>query len=495
MRSAPQANHRVTRVRVRAISTAAIVALSALFALLSAGTARAASAFVIRGGGNGHGIGMSQYGALGYALHGYGYAAILAHYYHGTALGTVSPDRTVTVLLQVGSASFSGADTAGGTHRLRPGATYSVVDGAAGTLRLSSGGRTVGSFRAPLVVDGAGPVDLVGLGLYRGSLVFWPAPGGAVETVNSLGLEDYVRGVISAEMPPSWPAQALDAQAVAARTFAISVNPESSHFDVYPDTRSQMYRGVAAETRATNAAVAATSNQVVTYRGKPVVTYFFSSSGGHTESIQNEWPGATPEPWLVGVPDPYDDSGGNPFYRWTVDLSIARATASLGGLVKGSLVGIRVTKQGLSPRVLAAQVVGTRGTRTVTGLQLQQQFNLMSTYMTFATITTEPGGGGGSTSGSPSTTGGAGATSTGATGATGASAGRTGTGIHGTIFPATLSSSVQVQKLGRHGYATVVRADLAADGKFSAGLTATGSYRVLYDGIAGPAVRVAGRHD
>ncbi len=482
---------------MRAISLAAIATLSALFALLSAGPARAASAFVIRGGGNGHGIGMSQYGALGYALHGYSYPKILAHYYQGTALGTVSPDRTVTVLLEVGSASFRGADSAGGTHQLKSGVTYSVVDGRAGTLRLSSGGRTVGSFPAPLVVNGAGPVDLVGLGRYRGSLVFWPQPGGAVETVNSLDLEDYVRGVISAEMPPSWPAQALDAQAVAARTFAISVSPESSHFDVYSDTRSQMYRGVAAETAATNAAVAATQDQVVTYHGKPVVTYFSASSGGHTESIQNEWPGATPEPWLVGVPDPYDDSGGNPFFRWTIDLSVGQATARLGSLVKGSLIGIRVTKQGVSPRVVTALVVGTRGSSTVTGLQLQQQFDLMSTYMTFATITTEPGGSGGSagagslgaTGGSSSTTGGAG---TGSTGLSTAVTGRRGAGIHGTIFPATLSASVQVQKLGRGRYRTVASAEIAANGDFSAGLTNAGTYRVAYDGIDGPAIRVTG---
>ena len=99
-------------------------------------------------------------------------------------------------------------------------------------------------------------------------------------------------------MPSSWAAAALEAQAVAARTYAITTTVDGNGYDLYSDTRSQMYGGVSAETPSTDAAVAATSGQVVTYDGKPVVTYFFASSGGHTESIQNVWAGATPEPWL-----------------------------------------------------------------------------------------------------------------------------------------------------------------------------------------------------
>ena len=126
-------------------------------------------------------------------------------------------------------------------------------------------------------------------------------------TVNAVGLDDYVRGVVSAEMPSNWPQQALDAQAVAARTYAITSHPIGADFDVYDNTSSQMYEGVKAETPASNAAVAATSGQVVEYDGAPVTTYFFASSGGETESVQNVFQIA-PEAWLVGRPDPYDDS-------------------------------------------------------------------------------------------------------------------------------------------------------------------------------------------
>ena len=115
-----------------------------------------------------------------------------------------------------------------------------------------------------------------------------------MQTVNAVGLDDYVRGVVAAEMPSSWAAAALEAQAVAARTYAITTDVGGNGYDLYPDTRSQMYGGVEAETPATDAAVAATGGQIVTYDGKPAVTYFFASSGGHTESIQNVWAGATP---------------------------------------------------------------------------------------------------------------------------------------------------------------------------------------------------------
>ena len=163
-------------------------------------------------------------------------------------------------------------------------------------------------------------------------------------TVNVVGLDDYVQGVIAAEMPSTWSAEALKAQAVAARTYAITTDVAGGFYNLYPDTRSQMYRGVGAETPATDAAVAATSGQIVTYKGAPAVTYFFASSGGYTENVEDAWPGATPDPWLRGVPDPYDGAGGDPYHHWTRQMSLAAATKDLGRLVKGRLVGIKVTK-------------------------------------------------------------------------------------------------------------------------------------------------------
>jgi SpoIID/LytB domain protein len=270
-----------------------------------------ASTLLIEGAGDGHGVGMSQDGALGYAEHGWSDAAILAHYYTGTTLGQAPAGFVVKVLV-----------------------------------------------------------------------------GSKVERVP---LERYVRGVVSAEMPSSWPLPALEAQAIASRTYALTDDAGGSRFDVYSDTRSQMYRGVAAETAATNAAVAATAGQIVTYGGRPAITYYFASSGGMTEDVQNSFLGSTPEPWLQAVPDSYETKSSS----WRLSMSFASAAARLSGLVKGSFRGIEVLTRGASPRIVSAEVLGSRGARPVSGPELAARLGLTSTWAYFsvkngATVTREP---------------------------------------------------------------------------------------------------------
>jgi SpoIID/LytB domain protein len=198
-------------------------------------------------------------------------------------------------------------------------------------------------------------------------------------TVKRVPLESYVRGVISAEVSASWPMAALEAQAVASRTYALTAHAGGERFDVYSDTRSQMYLGKAAETPSTNAAVAATAGQVVTYAGKPAITYFYADSGGHTESVQYGFPGSTPEPWLVGVADPYDTK-----QRWMIRLSFAAAAQRLRGLVKGSLHGVEVTRRGSSPRIVSAYVLGSKGRTLVSGGELAGRLGLNSTWAYFS---------------------------------------------------------------------------------------------------------------
>ena len=434
-------------------------ALLAAILLLAGSTAaaQAASTFYVRGGGDGHGIGMSQYGAYGYALHGADYQTILAHYYQGTALATTNPGQTVRVLLATGRASFSGASAVSGSStRLTPAATYTVKAAGAKLTITTSAGKPVGTFAAPLTVTvtGPGPLTVPGLGSYRGSLQFSPAAGG-VQTVNAVGLDDYVRGVVAAEMPSSWATAALEAQAVAARTYAITTTVGGNGYDLYSDTRSQMYGGVKAETPSTDAAVAATSGQIVTYDGKPAVTYFFASSGGYTESIQNVWTGATPEPWLRGVPDPYDNAGQDPYHSWGSQMSLAAAARKLGRLVKGSLIGIAVTRRGVSPRIVQAQVVGTRGATTVSGAQLQASFGLDNTWATFTSITTtDPSG-----------------------------------KLSGTVFPAPGGGSVTIQSQTAGAWRTVGQAPVSAGGAYAIQV-ASGRYRVVDGGLDGPVVTV-----
>ena len=445
----PYLNRRVTRASAVAAVTAALVML------LAVSSATAATTFVIRGGGYGHGVGMSQYGAYGYALHGKSYRWILGHYYRGTRLGTTDPNQTVRVLLATGSASFAGADR-GGSTKLAPGTIYYVKALADGDLQIvTAAGKKVGHpAAAPLTVTGPGFLQVPALGTYRGSLQFTADGAGGVQTVNALGLDDYVRGVVASEMPSAWAPQALETQAVAARTYAITTSVDGNGFDLYDDTRSQVYGGVNSETPASNDAVSATAGQVVTYNGTPAVTYFFSSSGGHTESIQNVWPGATPEPWLRGVPDPYDGAGGNPYHSWGAQMSVGAAASKLGALVKGRLVGIEVTEHGVSPRILEAEVVGTKGASMVTGAELQRIFGLRTTFAAFTTITTV------------------------------ASAGELG----GAVYPAPSHGTVTVQSDAGGGWHTVTTAPLGPQGTYTVVLPGSGRYRIRYAKLDGPAV-------
>lgn len=371
-----------------ALIGAAATAAALVVAVPAATAATQATGFYIDGAGYGHGIGMSQYGAAGYAQNGYTYRQILAHYYEGTTLGQVSPSHQVRVLIKQGATSFQGSGTRlGPKTKLKPSLTYSVQPTSKGLL-LSAGGKLYGVWKSPLIVSGKVPLDVPGLGQYRGQLEFVQT-GSRVDTINVVGIEDYVRGVVAAEMPSTWPAQALEAQAVAARTFAVATNAVSKLFNVYDDTRSQVYRGVSAETPNSDAAVAATAGQIVEYGGAPALTYFFSSSGGYTESIQNVWQGVTPEAWLHGVPDPYDDSFDNPYYRWKETLSVNSAAGKLKRYLKGSLKGIEVLQHGVSPRIVKAAVVGSKGTVDISGQQLQTLFGLRSTYVAFTTITSK----------------------------------------------------------------------------------------------------------
>jgi stage II sporulation protein D len=257
------------------------------------------------------------------------------------------------------------------------------------TLRAASG-QAIHSYPAPLrIAGGKAGIQVHGAsansarnGRYRGRLELRPGAFGAIEAINALGLEDYVRGVVAGESPSTWPAAALEAQAVAARSYAITTSKAGTGFDQFPDTRSQVYNGMSAETPATDAAVKATAGQVVTYAGKPVTTYFFSTSGGQTENIENSFLGATPEPWLVSVDDPYDNA--SPRHRWVITMSLATASKRLGSLVHGQLEAIKVLKHGVSPRIVRAEVVGTGGTAQVSGPDLRRKLGLYDTWASFS---------------------------------------------------------------------------------------------------------------
>jgi len=356
------------------------VALLALVLALAVPAASAAeTTWEIRGRGWGHGIGMSQWGAFGYAKKGSSWKKILRHYYRHTRIGP-SGGGEIRVLLESGgdSLEFSEATNACGTA-LDPGKTYSALrDGDSVRLRGPEG-QDLGGCGESLQASGGEAVRLVGEGVYRGSLVFVPRDGG-LYAINPVPLEAYLRGVVPNEMPADWPAQALRAQAVAARSYALAT-ADGGLFDAYDDTRSQVYGGLSSETQATNQAVEATSGKVVKHNGKVATTFFFSTSGGRTESIENSFVGSDPQPYLKSVKDPFDTA--SPYHRWKETFSQSEIEARLGDLVQGSLQAIQVTRRGRSPRIVSAKVVGSGGTTEASGPTLQARLGLRSTWAFF----------------------------------------------------------------------------------------------------------------
>ncbi|HEV3376172.1 MAG TPA: SpoIID/LytB domain-containing protein [Thermoleophilaceae bacterium] len=352
---------------------------------LAAPAADAAVRHVIRGAGFGHGIGMSQYGAYGFALEGASYTDILAHYYKGTRLDS-APSRPVRVLLQPVDPYIrvEGATRANG-RRLSASTTYIARPSGSRILVTASGGRRVARFAAPLRFKGPGALRLLGPALngvssgeYRG-VVEVVHEGGGLTAINELDIDSYVRGVVAGEMPSSWPLEALKAQAVTARTYALATRKTTGLFDQYPDTRSQVYRGVTGESVRSDAAVSQTAGRVLTYGGEPAVTYYFSTSGGHTENVEFSFVGSLAKPWLVGVPDPHDAQ--SPYHRWTVSTTEARLDRALGA--PGRFRRVQVLDRGVSPRVVQARVVGSAGSTVLTGPQIRARLGLRDTWFTF----------------------------------------------------------------------------------------------------------------
>jgi SpoIID/LytB domain protein len=157
---------------------------------------------------------------------------------------------------------------------------------------------------APLVWDGRA---------YHGLLVVRRS-GRKLAVVNTVAVDDYVRGVVGGEMPHNWNLAALEAQAVASRSYALATLKPSKHFDLFADTRSQVYGGIAYETPGIDFAVKRTAGRVLTWHGHVATTFFFSTSGGRTADIREVWPKAAALPYLRSVDDPYD--AASPHHSW-----------------------------------------------------------------------------------------------------------------------------------------------------------------------------------
>ena len=223
---------------------------------------------------------------------------------------------------------------ASGSHRPY---LFTVRDATGTTTELPAGGVALGSdlevpvdgvraaLPAPLAfVPGKGaPITLDGKG-YRGELRV-SSVGGKLQAIDFVGLDAYLLGVVPGEMPKEWQAEALKAQAVAARSYTLAGFVKNRDFDLYADQRSQAYYGVASESPATTAAVKATRGEVLMYGGKVAPGFYYSSSGGRTASSLDVF--GVQYPYLQARADPWD--AASPFHRWEPKLytpvTLARA--------------------------------------------------------------------------------------------------------------------------------------------------------------------------
>jgi stage II sporulation protein D len=336
--------------------------------------------FVISGRGWGHGVGMSQWGAYGYAKRGSTYDQILAHYYPGTQLAQ-TPVIWMKVLLVEKAKRLVVSSTA----------PFRVKDGD-GTLHdLAPGNYGLGPALA-LKLDPAAPAQpLTGpLTILPGKSALWLAhpyrgtfriasTGTTLSVVNTVAIESYLRGVVSSEMPHDWPLEAVKAQAVAARSYALA-RRHGGPFDVYADTRDQVYAGVLAETPVGDQAVAATRRQVLLYGGKVATTYFFSSSGGRTAAVTDAFAKAKPTPYLVSVPDPYDTA--SPYHTWgPVVVPAAGAGKKLGVPGLGAL-----QPEPASGRATSVLATGRNGDVTLAAGTVRAALGLRSTWISIGTL-------------------------------------------------------------------------------------------------------------
>ncbi len=395
--------------------------------------------FDVRGGGYGHGIGMSQYGADGAGKQGLDHTDILAFYYPGTTLETrdlgtirigitIDDDGTTRVAHRPG---LRVAPQVGGT-------TYALASGreqwrvrsvGTGSSSCVLEGRVNGTWSVtwPSGMPRACPVTFSSptersvdlflpggqLRVYRGEVSATYTDPGTVQTVNALPMESYLRSVVAAEMPSSFQREALRSQAVAARTYSARGSNGTSSYDTCDTTACQVYSGRGERTDTgnirsfehpgTDAAVAATAGEVLTYgfsTGRALATTMFSSSsGGYTAD------GSSGHGYLRAHPDPYDDVLGNRRHAWTAQLPAASLEARYGiDRVERVQIMQRDGDGSWGGRVLEARVEGFTATgdytwaeATGTGLRLARSWptyttGLSSNYFTLVKEAASPSG-------------------------------------------------------------------------------------------------------
>jgi SpoIID/LytB domain protein len=359
---------------------------------------------------------MSQYGARGRAAAGQTYAQILAHYYTGTTLGTLDPTQPIRVML---NSAYTPTPSAPAriVARLGPWTSATFVDDLGAQLVFptdsyvdlmpsdlgwqasvydSTGAVLATALTTDLMVNPADPATRLQMTwraslpryvLYRGSMRLL-VNGSTVQAINIVAMDDYVKGVVPAEMPPLWSIEAVKAQAVASRSYGFRHLHPERNFDVVPTADNQVYGGVSLEHPHSNLAVDQTSGQVPMYNGAPILAYFFTVGGGYTENNEYAWPSSkgsvtgTPIPYLRGVSD-YDANGlaydrNAPGFAWQSNsftwAQLSNWMASDARTNVGTLLNIQF-KRGVSGRAYCVTLVGSARTLNVSGQVFKIVFN------------------------------------------------------------------------------------------------------------------------
>jgi stage II sporulation protein D len=393
---------------MRATRLALVLALALAAGLVQAITAGPASAggFTFYGSGYGHGLGLSQYGALGLARSGWAAPRIVEHYYTGTRVADHAPpaprvrvgllqSRREVVLIAKGGPfdllleSGTHVDTvpSGKRRRIRitAGSEFQVLTPDGDVI----GNRTWGGRGNDMRARSSARIHVVDFGhpIGHGEVEFDMVGGRRGHVVNEVSSEAYLYGL--SEVPASWPMDALGAQAITARSYLYWRLAGSRHggcsCDVFPTTQDGYWIGWDREVSPSGerwvGAVDDTRRQVATHQGNWIYAVYGSSSGGHTEAIRKVWPAAQDLPYLKAVCDPMDDVPENPNTRWTRSLTSGGVTGALRPYTGdiGTVARFRDFRWGVSGRVTSVRVVGTRGSDVVRGWDLRSALGLRDT--------------------------------------------------------------------------------------------------------------------
>lgn len=271
---------------------------------------------------------------------------------------------------------------------VRTGQKYLLLENASYEIKASGGDLLVAGQRLSspvklLSMDGQERIRLGG-NLYKGDILLKAAQGDKLDIIEYLPLEDYLYGVLPVEMSPDWPLEALKAQAVASRTYALKNMNPGKDYDVTDGSEMQVYNGTSRINSRIIEAVNSTRGEVLKYKGKLITAFFHACCGGHTASVRSAWGEEVIKP-LYGVPDPF--CAGSAHYRWElyVPASDLLKFIQAEGSTALKIKSVRIYKRDNSGRALTFRFSTDRGAKDAEVTELRKR---LGTYEFRSTLIT-----------------------------------------------------------------------------------------------------------